>query len=51
MTSYFDLQHFLGRLPDQVRFIEELMQPKQLRKRILGWVHEAAQTDELPKTQ
>ena len=39
---------FLERCIDQVRFMEELMQPDRLRKRILLWAEEEIRADALP---
>lgn len=39
---------FLETCLDQVRFMEQLVQPNRLRERILFWAQEAARLDELP---
>jgi Fic family protein len=39
---------FLETCLDQVRFMQQLVQPKQLRQRILGWANNEAQAGSLP---
>src|SRR5204862_1763530 len=39
---------FLETCLDQVRFMEQLVQPNRLRDRILLWVEEEVRTDHLP---
>ena len=41
-------RYFLETCLDQVRFMEQLVQPDRLRERILLWVEEEVRTDNLP---
>jgi len=43
------IEFFLEVCLDQINFMEELMQPKQLHSRILTWASEEIKSDNLPK--